>query len=211
MAQRILFKRSSTGKERAGEADGGGSATPDPQPRAAERRGAGGGGDTQRRRRPESERRASRRSGRRNRRGSRGLRRAGRTAREEEERRRRRREVEKKGVGVEGGRGDALLWMLDFGFLDSLADSPSTSSLWTGLAARGPRRRGGGGGSHWGCSRGRPQLPGLNRPPGLRRLGQARAARPWRGAKAGGKCWWRREGAVAAAARSQHDQVSPPS
>lgn len=25
---------------------------------------------------------------------------------------------------MEGGRGDALLWMLDFGILDSLADSP---------------------------------------------------------------------------------------
>ena len=25
---------------------------------------------------------------------------------------------------MEGGRGDALLWMLDFGVLDSLADSP---------------------------------------------------------------------------------------
>lgn len=77
---------------------------------------SGGGGSRR------SERWASRRSERRrNRRGSRGLRRARRTAREEEAEG----AEEEKGVGVEGGRGDALLWMLDFGFLDSLADSPS--------------------------------------------------------------------------------------
>lgn len=85
--------------------------------RRRERRHSGGGGSRG------SERWASRRSERRrNRRGSRGLRRARRTAREEEAEGA---EEEEKGVGVEGGRGNALLWMLDFGFLDSLADSPS--------------------------------------------------------------------------------------
>lgn len=130
--QRILFKRSSSRKEQTREAEGGEQTRPgSPQPRAAEHRGAGGGGrtagggrgDTQRRRRRRSGRWASRRSKRRrNRRASRGLRRAGRTAREEEAEEAE--GEEEKGVRVEGGRGDALLWMLDFGILDSLADSP---------------------------------------------------------------------------------------
>ena len=133
--QRLLFKRSSSRKEETGEAEGGEDTRPGPPSR--ERRSVeereeeeeqeeeeegeethrGGGSGCGR-----SERRASWRSGkRRNRRGSRGLRRARRTAREEEEEEA---EEEEKGVGVEGGRGDALLWMLNFGFLDSLADSP---------------------------------------------------------------------------------------
>ncbi|XDA72239.1 hypothetical protein R6Z07F_002528 [Ovis aries] len=164
--QRILFKRSSTGKEETGEADGGEAPRPrTPQPRAAERRGAGGGGDTQRRRRPESERRASRRSGRRrNRRGSRGLRRAGRTAREEEE---------------EEAEEETLLHFLA---LD-----------WAGRARTGRRRRRR---QPLGVlPRRGPQLRGIKSAARTPAAGAgAGCAAVAGGEGAGGKCWWRREG-----------------
>ncbi|XP_046519855.1 translation initiation factor IF-2-like [Equus quagga] len=210
--QRILFKRSSSRKEETGEAEGGEETRPrTPQLRAAEHRGAGGGGraaggagsgDTQRRRQPEQ-------------------RALGEQEEREEEKPPRQPRAQKGqedgpgrggggggGGGGEGGRGGGRAGgraPLDAGFrVFGLTRSlSSTSSLWTGLAARGP-----GGGSDQGKPRGGGRSSaGLNWPPG----GGGWGGRGLRGRGGARRRWSKvlvaaRE-AVAAAARSQHDQA----